>query len=91
MNNQKTCGDGNADNCPGCWQCFDDDDGLHRNLISDTEDEARDDLLAGFESALDDLIADGLRQADKVGGYFRGPGIRKQMTDLLLEKTRRAR
>jgi len=21
MNNQKTCGDGNADNCPGCWQC----------------------------------------------------------------------
>ena len=21
----KTCGDGNADNCPGCWQCDDDD------------------------------------------------------------------
>lgn len=19
---QKTCEDGNADNCPGCWQCF---------------------------------------------------------------------
>ena len=67
------------------------EDDLHRNLISDTEDEASDDLLAAFESALDDLIADGLRQADEVGGYFRGPGIRKQMTDLLLAKTRRAR
>ncbi len=21
----KTCGDGNADNCPGCWQCFDEE------------------------------------------------------------------
>jgi hypothetical protein len=26
MNNQKTCGDGNAENCPGCWQCFEDDE-----------------------------------------------------------------
>ena len=21
-----TCSDGNADNCPGCWQCFDEDE-----------------------------------------------------------------
>jgi hypothetical protein len=65
--------------------------GLHRNLISDDEDEAREDLLAAFESALDDLIADALRQADEVGGYFRGPGIRRQITDLLLDKARSAR
>ena len=24
--NTKTCGDGNADNCPGCWQCQDEKD-----------------------------------------------------------------
>ena len=35
MNNQKTCGDGNAENCPGCWQCFEDDEKLTNHELAD--------------------------------------------------------
>ncbi len=64
-------------------------DTLHRHLISDEEIEAREDLLGSFEAALDDLLEQGQAEADRIGGYFRGPGIRKQLRDLATDKSRR--
>ncbi len=64
-------------------------DTLHRNTRSDEEDEAAEDLLGSFEAGLDDLLAHGLAEADRIGGYFRGPGIAKQIKDLAIEKARR--
>ena len=52
---------------------------LHRNVISDEEDCRTEGVLADFEMALDDLLATAAREADEVGGYFRGPGIRASM------------
>lgn len=50
------------------------------------EEEARDDALADFESALDDLISEARHQAYTIGGDFRGPGIANEMNKVL--KTR---
>ncbi len=64
-------------------------DTLHRNTRSDEEDEERNDALANFEAQLDMLVADGLAEADRIGGYFRGPGIKGELYDLLKDAARK--
>jgi len=46
--------------------------------ISDDEDAQRDDLLAEVERTMRGLVQDVVTQAEKIGGEFRGPGIKAE-------------
>ena len=59
--------------------------------ISDDEDEARFDLLATVEVQIDELVQYIKDEADRIGGGFRSPGIRKEAYRLMAEKIHRLR
>ena len=59
--------------------------------ISAGEDEARHDLLATAEIQIDELIQYVRDEADRIGGGFRSPGIRREVFMLLAEKIHKAR
>ncbi len=54
---------------------------LQHTLRSDKEDVERDVLILQFKRDLSLLVETVNRRADEVGGYFRGPGIRKSLYD----------
>ncbi len=62
---------------------------LHRNLISDEEDCRTEGCLVDFEEALDKLLADAAREANEIGGYFRGPGIRASLQSIYKARVNR--
>jgi len=57
--------------------------------ISDDEDQARDDLMAAVEIQVDELVQYIEEQAWKIGGDFRGPGIRYQALKILNKRVQR--
>mgnify|MGYP001205602569 FL=1 len=59
--------------------------------ISDNEDEARLDLLATVEVQIDELVQYIKDEADRIGGGFRSPGIRKEAYRLMADKIHRLR
>ena len=59
--------------------------------ISDDEDEARYDLLAHVEVQIDELVQYIKDEANRIGGPFRSPGIRKEAYRLMAEKIHRLR
>ena len=59
--------------------------------ISDDEDDARYDLLATVEVQIDELVQYIKDEADRIGGDFRSPGIRKEAYRLMAEKIHRLR
>lgn len=56
---------------------------LHRRSITAKELQTRVFMIAKFEIDLNDLIRDASHECDEIGGYFRGPGMRKEINDLL--------
>ena len=54
--------------------------------ISEDEDEARADLLAEVEMQTDELIQFVIDSAQRIGGDFRSPGIKRECKNLMLEK-----
>lgn len=59
--------------------------------ISDDEDEMRHDFLAEVEMQTDELIQFIWASAERIGGGFRSPGIRKEALRLMAEKIHGAR
>jgi hypothetical protein len=59
--------------------------------ISGDEDDARHDLLASVEVQIDELIQHVRDEAERIGGGFRSPGIRKEVFQLMAEKIHGAR
>jgi len=59
--------------------------------ISDDEDDARYDLLANVEVQIDELIQLIRDESARIGGGFRGPGIRREALKLLADKIYEAR
>lgn len=59
--------------------------------ISDDEDVAREDLLMHAEMQIDELIQYVRDEAERIGGGFRSPGIRREVFKLLADKIHRAR
>jgi len=59
--------------------------------ISDDEDEMRHDFLAEVEMQTDELIQFIVTSANRIGGRFRSPGIRKEALRLMAEKIHGAR
>ena len=59
--------------------------------ISDDEDEARYDLMAHVEMQIDELVQFVEDEAERIGGGFRSPGIRKEAFRLMAEKIHGAR
>ena len=53
--------------------------------ISNDEDEAREDLLMHVELTLNELLDHIIRESERIGGGFRGPGIKKQAFRLLAD------
>jgi len=53
--------------------------------ISDDEDEAREDLMAHVELTLNELLNHIISESERIGGGFRGPGIKKQAMRLLAD------
>ena len=54
--------------------------------ISADEDEARHDLLTHVEMTIDELIQHCINEAERIGGSFRSPGIKRECKNLMLEK-----
>ena len=59
--------------------------------ISAGEDEERHDLLASAEIQVDELIQYVRDEAERIGGGFRSPGIRREVFKLLADKIHGAR
>lgn len=59
--------------------------------ISDNEDDERYDLLMHVEMTIDELVQYVKDEADRIGGDFRSPGIRKEAYRLMAEKIHRLR
>lgn len=59
--------------------------------ISSDEDEERLELLATVEVQIDDLVQYIKDEADRIGGGFRSPGIRKEAYRLMADKIHRLR
>ena len=59
--------------------------------ISDDEDEMRHDFLAEVEMQTDELIQFVRTSAERIGGGFRSPGIRREAFRLMAEKIHGAR
>ena len=53
--------------------------------ISDDEDPARDELMTHTELQLIELIQHVRDEAERIGGSFRSPGIRKEAFGLMAE------
>ena len=59
--------------------------------VSDDEEEREADLMASIEMRIDELIEMATSEAYAIGGTFRGPGIRKRVKALILDKISRMR
>ena len=59
--------------------------------ISATEEEDREDLLMHAEIQIDELIQMVKSEADRIGGGFRGPGIKAEVLKMLADKIYEAR
>ena len=59
--------------------------------ISDDEEDLEEDLMAEIEVEIDRLIEFVRVESDKIGGGFRGPGIRSRALKLLANKIYGAR
>ena len=59
--------------------------------ISDAEAEDRAALMEEVEATIDELIQYINRQSDRIGGPYRGPGIRAQAMRILSTKIPRSR
>ena len=59
--------------------------------ISGDEDQQREEFLAEVGEQVDELIDLIHRSADRIGGGFRAPGIRRQAQELMLTKIQRMR
>ena len=59
--------------------------------ISADEDDLEEDLMAEIEVEIDRLIEFVRIESDKIGGGFRGPGIRARALKLLANKIHGAR
>ena len=59
--------------------------------ISAGEDEERYDLLRSAEVQIDELIQHVIDEAERIGGGFRSPGIRREVFKLLADKIHGAR
>jgi len=59
--------------------------------ISTNEDEERYDLLANVEGQIDELIQHVKDEAERIGGGFRSPAIRREAFRLMAEKIHGAR
>jgi len=57
--------------------------------ISDDEDYQRDRLVVHVEMTVNELIQHVIAEADRIGGSFRSPGIRKECKDLMLDRIQR--
>lgn len=53
--------------------------------VSNNEDEEREDLMAHVELTLNELLDHIINESDRIGGGFRGPGIKKQAFRLLAD------
>ena len=53
--------------------------------ISGEEDNERDLLMAEVEETIEDLVRLIQTEAERIGGGFRGPGIKRQALDLAAE------
>ena len=56
---------------------------LHRRSITSDELTRSEALIAKFENDLNDLIRDASRECDEIGGYFRSPGMKAEIRQLL--------
>lgn len=54
--------------------------------IGDDEQERIAELMATFESELDDLISYAMQTAEEIGGQFRAPGIKQAIRQLMQQK-----
>ena len=59
--------------------------------ISDNEEDLEDDLMMEIEIEIDRLIQHVEIESEKIGGGFRGPGIRKRALKLLADKIYKVR
>ena len=59
--------------------------------ISDNEEDLEGDLMRELEIEISRLIQKIRVESDKIGGGFRGPGIRARAMKLLLKKIQAAR
>ena len=48
--------------------------------------DTRNKLLADFETALTDLMIEYTGEANRIGGEFRSPGIKKELNQILKER-----
>jgi hypothetical protein len=51
--------------------------------ISDNEDEERELLIIEVEERLNELLDHVISEADRIGGGFRGPGIKQEALTLM--------
>ena len=59
--------------------------------ISADEDEQRDELMMYVMGEIDNLILHIGKEAERIGGGFRAPGIRKEMLKILADEIHGAR
>lgn len=59
--------------------------------VSADEDEQYADMMASVEIRIDELIEFIKQESSRIGGPFRGPGMRKRALALVIEKTTRTR
>ncbi len=59
--------------------------------VSDDEEDMEDDLMMEVEIEIDRLIQYIRTESDRIGGGFRGPGIRSRALRLVAEKLHGAR
>ena len=59
--------------------------------ISDDEDLQREEFLAEVGEQIDELVDFVHRTAERIGGGFRSPGIRRQAQEIMLTKIQRMR
>ena len=59
--------------------------------ISDDEDEAREDLMIHVEMQTAELVQHIRDEAERIGGSFRSPGIKKEAFRIMAEMIHRAR
>ena len=59
--------------------------------ISADEDEQRDELMMYVMGEIDNLIQHIAKEAERIGGGFRAPGIRKEMLKILADEIHGAR
>ena len=51
--------------------------------ISDNEDEEREDLMMHVEMQLNELLDHIISESERIGGGFRGPGIKQEAFTLI--------